>query len=275
MAACAARMPERGFALIIVLWGLVLLSLIVGEIGAASRSEAKIARNLLANAQAEAAADAAVFEAAFRLADRSPAGWVADGGTRRLTVGDTRVAVTLEDDSGKVNPNAATPDLLAQLLAAVGAPGGGRAIAQAIVDWRGGDGAAPPDAVAAAYRAAGLAYLPPGAPFARIDEVALVLGMTPDLFARLAPHLSIAQRGTPDPSHADPVVARLLAAQPGAASSAGKPASPYTVRVVTIIARAEAPGNALFTRSAVLQLGIGPALPRGYAIIAWDAPASE
>jgi general secretion pathway protein K len=275
--ASAAR-RSAGFALLIVLWGLVLLSLIAGQLGAAGRSEAKIARNLLANAQAEAAADAAVFEAAFRLIDHSPAHWDADGLTRRLAVGDSRVWVTVQDDAGKLNPNAATVEQLTALLGAIGAPGDrARAIAQAIVDWRGGRGAAPPDALAAQYRAAGLAYRPPGEPFTRLDEIALVVGVTPTLFTRLAPYLSIAQRGAPDASRADPLIARILAPAAGGAGGASAPraSTPNAVNVVTIVARAETPDDGAFTRRATLQLGRGPALARGYAVIAWEAVATE
>jgi general secretion pathway protein K len=269
-----ARRHDAGFALVIVLWGLVLLSLIIAQVGAAGRSEATIARNLLANAQTEAAADAAVYEAAFRLVDRSPRGWIADGGTRQLLLTDARVWLTLQDDAGKLNPNAATQEQLAALLAAVGAPGDrARALARAMVDWRGGQGAEAPELSAAAYRAAGLPYLPPGRPFARLDEVGLVVGMTPELFERLAPHLSLAQRGMPDLSVADRVVALALGALPGAVRR--QTAAPYGVHAVTVIARAEGPGGAAFTRIAVLQLGIGPALPLGYAVIDWQAGSAD
>jgi general secretion pathway protein K len=266
------RQHDAGFALVLVLWTLVLLALIGSQIGVAGRTEAAIARNLLASAQAEAAADAAVYEAVFRLIDHSAAGWIADGRTRLLDMGDARASVTVQDDAGKLNPNAATPEALVALLGAIGAPGGAaRAITDAIVEWRGSqDGT--PDASAAAYRAAGLPYRPPAAPFVRTDEVGLVLGMTPELYSRAAPYLSVAQRGITDLSVADPVVVRAMGGRTEAASRAS--ASPYTVKVITVIARVEGARGGTFTRIAVLQVGTGPALPKGYAVIAWDTPAA-
>ena len=60
------------------------------------------------------------------------------------------------------------------------------------------------------YRAAGLPYGPPGTPFQSVDELADVLGMTPALFARLAPHLTVFTDGDPDLSTRDPVVSSAL-----------------------------------------------------------------
>ena len=53
---------ERGFALLLVLWTLVLLSLIVTGMVSAGRVEAQLASNLRAAAVAEAAADGAVHQ---------------------------------------------------------------------------------------------------------------------------------------------------------------------------------------------------------------------
>ncbi len=41
------------------------------------------------------------------------------------------------------------------------------------------------------YRNAGYAWLPRGGPFQSVDELALVMGMTPQIFARVAPALTV------------------------------------------------------------------------------------
>jgi general secretion pathway protein K len=272
MTAAAARPGDRGFALLIVLWALVLLALIVAELGTSGRMESKIARNLMANAQAEAAADGALHQAIFHLADGSNQAWQPDGVLRRLAVGPVPVDLRIEDEVGKVNPNLADPALLQALLVVLGADQRlAQTVTQGIVDWRGGN---PPDqqaGVAQRYQAAGLRYQPSFAPFESVDDVGLVLGLPPDLAARLEPHLSVHQIGVADPARADPVVARALAQLPGATSQA-TPAVPMAYRSVMITAVAR-PVGGLFTRRAVVR--IGPGLPRGYALLTWDAPGAE
>ena len=272
MTAAAARPGNRGFALLIVLWALVLLALIVTELGTSGRMESKIARNLMANAQAEAAADGAVHQAIFHMADGSNQAWQPDGVPRRLTVGPVPVDLRIEDEAGKVNPNLADPALLQALLVVLGADRGhAQTIAQGIVDWRGGNQPDQQASVAQRYQAAGLRYQPSFSPFESVADVGLVLGMPPELAARLEPHLSVHQIGIANPALADPIVARALAQLPGATSLAN-PAVPLAYRSVTITAVAH-PTGGQFTRRAVVR--IGPGLPHGYGLLAWDAPGAE
>src|SRR5690348_7085676 len=58
-----------GFALIVVLWTLVLIGFIVTHLSASGRTEIRIAGNLVANSAAQAAADGAIYEAIFNLSD--------------------------------------------------------------------------------------------------------------------------------------------------------------------------------------------------------------
>ncbi|MDR3535940.1 MAG: hypothetical protein P4L71_05530, partial [Acetobacteraceae bacterium] len=70
-----ATAREAGFALLLVLWSLVLLSLILTQLLSAGRSEAQLAGNLRNAAMAEAIADGAVREAVFHLLGGTPA-WI-------------------------------------------------------------------------------------------------------------------------------------------------------------------------------------------------------
>jgi general secretion pathway protein K len=58
---------QGGFALLIVLWTMVLLALLVAQFTTTGRNEVQVAANLRANAVTEAAADGALFEAIMRL----------------------------------------------------------------------------------------------------------------------------------------------------------------------------------------------------------------
>jgi general secretion pathway protein K len=71
----------RGFALVIVLWTMVLLAFVMTHMVTAGRSEARIAANFVANADAETQADGAVVETVFRMIDASDAHWDVGGGS--------------------------------------------------------------------------------------------------------------------------------------------------------------------------------------------------
>ena len=132
---------QRGFALLVVLWTLVLLSLIGVVIGASGRSEARIARNLVDAAEAEAALDGAVQEAGLRLLQAGAEGWRADGEAHQVIIGTRTVEVRIRNGGNMLNPNTAPLPALQALLRSIGvAPGQSQQLAQAMVDWRGGEG---------------------------------------------------------------------------------------------------------------------------------------
>jgi general secretion pathway protein K len=58
----AAVSSQRGFALLIVLWTMVLLALLVAQFTTTGRTEVQVATNLRANAATEAAADGAIYQ---------------------------------------------------------------------------------------------------------------------------------------------------------------------------------------------------------------------
>jgi general secretion pathway protein K len=277
MIARRARSPRkpgdpRGFALLIVLWTMVLLALLVTHLTATGRSELRIASNYAGNAQAEAQADGAVFEAAFHVINGD---WAADGKPRQLQLGRGTVVLALYSESGKVNPNIASVDLLASLLRALGAdPGQANALAAAIADWReAGDQPRPDGAKAPEYRAAGLDHGPPNAPFESLDELGRVLGMTPQLLAALRPHLTLYQFGDPDPASADPVVIQALKQLNGQSTQPSfPPGLTAGLQTLTVTAEAHSDSGGLYTRRAVVR--VGPAFERGFQILVWDGPGA-
>jgi general secretion pathway protein K len=245
MPKAAAR--SRGFALLIVLWTLVLIAFVVAQVTAAGRTEIRIAGNLAANAAAQAAADGAIYEAIFHLADPRPEQrWALDGSEHALRIGQSRITLRLEDESGRINPNRASGELLRGLLQAAGnAPENAAELARAITEWVGwASPARDPAVLSAEYRAAGLDYTPPKSPLESIDELERVRGMTPDLLSALRPHLTLFGPAEPNPASADPVVARAIVlagglssgVAPGGASGALN-AVPETVLHVSALPR--------------------------------------
>jgi general secretion pathway protein K len=263
-----------GFALIIVLWTLVLIGFLVAHITASGRTEIRIAGNLVANSAAQAAADGAIFDAIFNLSNPQPEQrWPVDGTPRQVTIGASRVLVRLEDEASWINPSTASPLLLEALLRVTGSDAdSARRLATAIGEWVGSaQTPRPQDAVLAEYRAAGLDYGPPGGPIETLGELGRVLGMTPAMLSAIRPHLTLFGPPEPNPTTTDPVVAAALAL-----SSAGAPAGPLAqagqtpqdAQTVRVTALAAGPGNARVTRTAVVRTGAA-APPQGYAVLAW------
>jgi general secretion pathway protein K len=267
-----------GFALIIVLWTLVLIGFIVAHLTASGRTEIRIAGNLVANSASQAAADGAIFEAIFNLSDPRPEQrWPVDGTPRQVAVGSSRVILRVEDEASWINPSAASPVLLEALLRVIGSdPDNARRIATAISEWVGSATVPrPQEALVADYRAAGLDYGPPSAPFETLGELGRVLGMTPAVMMAIRPHLTLFGPPEPNPATTDPVVAAALALTSTVGSSPASqpvvqpgPASPDNL-TVRITALASGPGNARVTRTAVVRTAV--TLPQGYAVLAWGS----
>ena len=261
---------NSGFALIIVLWTLVLIAFVVAHLTATGRTEIRIAGNIVANAIAQAAANGAICEAIFNLSNPQPdQRWPVDGNARELVIGSSRVLVRLEDEAWWINPNSASSALLETLLRVTGSdPADARRLAIAIGEWVGlAPEPRPQSVVLPDYRAAGLDYGPPGAPLETLDELGRVLGMTPATLAAIRPHLTLFGPSQPSMASADPFVAAALAAalQAPAVPSAAQP--PPDLLTTRITASAFGSGNAHVILTAIVRFGA--ALPRGYEVLAW------
>ena len=264
---------SRGFALLIVLWTVALLALLGTHITAAARQAAALSLLLHGAARAEALADGLVQEAVFRLLDPSPHGWTADGVARQVRLGGGAGEVVVLDHAGRVNPSLASPQLLAALLRRDGVEEGRAArLAAAIVDWHTiEDTPSPGGAKLPQYRAAGLPYGPPNEAFRSPGELALVLGMTPELLARLEPHLSVWSRGRIRLDRADPVVAQAVQDARDTPGGEAPPPPPNEAAplVAEIVARVVLP-EARTERHVVVRIdppGVETALP--WHILAW------
>jgi general secretion pathway protein K len=259
------RSSSGGFALIIVLWTLVLIGFIASHIVVTARLETKIAGNLVANAGAEAAADGAVYQAIFGLLDPRPdARWTVGEPMRELTIGDYRVAVQVRDEAARISPNSASPALIEALLQVTGTDAASaRRLANAIREWI-GDSTVSPEAVLEAYRAAGLDYGPPSEPMETLDELQYVLGITPEIYAVIRPHLSLFAPAEPDLAQADAIVNAAVIAT---GRSYTAPVLPETRDSVTVRVIAEAESaKARALRTAVVRLEMRAG---AYGMLAW------
>jgi general secretion pathway protein K len=177
-----------------VLWLVVLLTGIAASYHAQARVEARLLTTALERAKAEASAEAGLWIAiGEHFAASAAAAERASRVARTIDFGGTAVSVALADVSGLVNLNAAPPELFAALLAArSGLPAAEQAaLVDAILDWRDADDTRNPlGAEDGEYAALKATYGAKDAPFATVDELRLVRGMTPAVYRELAPALT-------------------------------------------------------------------------------------
>ena len=250
--------------LLIVLWTVALLALIGSHITAGARAATAQAAALRAGAIAAATADGLVQEAMFRLLDPSPKRWTADGVSRRIVLPRGGGEVLITNEAGRINPNFTSPAVMVAVLRSIGVPEAqATPLATAIYQWHlpGGTDPAP-------YVAAHLPYLPPGTKFLDTSELALVPGMTPELLARLAPHLSVQSDGKVDAAAADPLVRRVL--QTLAADQRPQEPDTGTPLVLRISAHALLPDGAAW-REAIIRIDLTQDDPAASCeILAWQ-----
>ncbi len=193
------RPRESGIALIAALWLTVLLTVIASSFAFSMRGEALAARNAMSVAQARAAADGAVERTVFELSrPRNIAGaWVPNGQVHQWQDGDVAISVMAIDESSKIDLNAATEPLLKGLFQNVGGLDAESAqrIVEAVADWKDPDDLRRPNgAEANDYRSAERKYGPANASFESVGELRRVLGMTPEIYNKVAGSLTVYSR---------------------------------------------------------------------------------
>ncbi|HYH20187.1 MAG TPA: hypothetical protein VD995_16370 [Azospirillum sp.] len=258
----AASRRQAGFALLLVLWSLLLLSIVTTALNRDARDELRLARNGAAAAKAEALADAGIARAVFGLLNLRPEErWRGDDRPYAFPLGAGRVDVRVQDEAGLIDLNAAPEELLASLFSVAGAPDDQAAtVARGIAERR-----STPDL---------------GGPFEAVEALVSLPGMSRDLLARAAPFLTVATRqrvvdatvapmavvlalGT-DPQAAEAMMAEREGSE-AAAGAAGR-AAPSQRRLFRIRAEATVDG-ARFVRVSVIRLTY--ASERPYLVLSW------
>jgi general secretion pathway protein K len=192
------RFQQRGIALVIVLWVLVLLTIVVGIYAVLTRTETLQARFLFDVTEARYAAEAGIHRAAFEM--RNPdmeTRWVPDGRAYYMEFGEAVIEIRVRDESGRIDLNRAENETLIELFLNQGVDEmAAWQLADAIEDWRDEDdiprlyGAEIDD-----YLAAGYPYGPANQPFQSVDELQQVMGMTLELYQRVENLLTVHGRG--------------------------------------------------------------------------------
>jgi general secretion pathway protein K len=277
-----ALRDRRGWALISVLCVVSMLSLLAEAGQSFTDISYRIERRADERARADALLNAGVVRAVLAIADPDrTARWPVDGTPENFRFDGATLRVRVQDQFGCIDLNAADGSVLRALLVSAGKLTMERAdtLADRIRAWR-----APANGLAFLhggsdddYVAAGLNYRPRHGPFQSVAELKLVLGMTPQIYARIAPALTVYSKSPMIDPNVAPRAA-LLAYFGNDAEKADNllgdravtvdtPALPaptghaYAITVETEI------GGRSFTRNAVVVL-TGDA-DRPYFVLAW------
>ncbi len=211
------RSDRRGFALLAVLWALVITAALAAELHVGVRGDQRIAANARAEARLRWAARGGLAGALESLRARL----VAAAATGALVTTDTlvvpaeeteldRVAVrtTVVDARSKLQLNLATPDELAALFEAVGyGEGDARTLAGAVARWR-AEHLPPYESLPT--DSSGTRLRPPRGAFAAVEELRTVPGVSAAAYALAAPYLTVDSDGLVNLNTAPPAVLRTL-----------------------------------------------------------------
>jgi general secretion pathway protein K len=186
--------PQRGIALVVVLWMLVLLTVMAGSYSATMRTETLSTARQVQSAQARALAEAGVWLAIKDLLKpKAERLWQTAGTPETISYANSNIRIQIQDEAGKIDLNAARQEILKGLLQSTGISDEQvENITHAILDWRDRDnlvrvgGAEDPD-----YQAASLDYDAKDGPFNSTEELRLVLGMSEAIFKKIQPALTI------------------------------------------------------------------------------------
>jgi general secretion pathway protein K len=189
-------MKQRGFAMILVIWVLVLLSLVAAGFNRLVRVETESGSWLSDQVRLRTAASAAISRALLGLSAREPEQrWRADGAPHLFTWDGLPTRISVRQESGKIDLNYASPTLLTGLFQQFDDGADSAALTAALLDWRDrDDDPSPGGAEAPDYLAAGRDYAPANGPLSGVDELSQVLGFDADLVARIRPYVTIYSR---------------------------------------------------------------------------------
>lgn len=209
------RRRDSGFALMLVIWSLVLLTSLATGFVYAVRHETRSAIDVTSRARAEAAVEAALRLSVLALTDEDrETRWEPDGQPRRVDWQDAVVVVQVQSESGRIDLNRAPKPMLLGLIAQFFPLDEAEAMTDALVDWRDrNDEPEPAGAERDDYLRAGFAYGPRNNPFYSVHELSQVMGFEGEKMDPLVPYLTVHSRQAR--IHAASAELPVLAAIPG------------------------------------------------------------
>jgi general secretion pathway protein K len=208
----APRRNVRGIALLVVLWACTLLAILLGGFATMARTESLQSRYLSSRVQLRYLAEAGAMRALAESVSRSGGRWVGDGRRYTLRIERREVEIRIQDELGKIDINAADPRQLQRLFVAVGEDeASATRLAANIQEARDAGAKLFGEESAKRYAEAGQAAGPRYREFDTPEQLQTVPGMTPALYRRLAPAITVwSRRPQPVPALAPPLVLASL-----------------------------------------------------------------
>ncbi|MGI9334455.1 MAG: general secretion pathway protein GspK, partial [Gammaproteobacteria bacterium] len=189
---------ERGFALLLVLWLGVMVSVMAASFAFSARTETRIGRSALDRAQAEFLADAAVKRAALGLlVPVRDQRFKADGRDYTWQFGGADLRIQLAPENARLDLNRAPEELIEGLFDVFVDDGiideaEADALTDALLDWRDNDrNKRSSGAENAAYSSAGRPHGAADRPLLTVSEIGQILGMNAVLIERLTPLVTV------------------------------------------------------------------------------------
>lgn len=218
----AAISDQRGVALLLAIWAIILLGGLVGGVLATGTSEARLARNLIAIEKAQNLAEAGINRAILLLLSSDDLAEIELGDATGFGISlddAAEITVTIRDSCGQIDLNWAPEPLLSAYAVAVGlSPASARQFSVAVIAGRGVADAASGDATANSFGP--LSTMPPVAasgdipagPWQTRRDIARLAGIGRQELAALLPGLTVncREQGA-DPEFAGASVSRAIA----------------------------------------------------------------
>lgn len=193
---CVARghRQQRGIALVMVLWMVVLLTIVAASFATHSRVETRMAGNLVERQKASLMVKTGLSRALLELmAGNSDQRWALNGEVHELQLPGGSVHIAIRNAAGLVDLNHTTRDLLYNLFALIDEkPEVREQLVDTLNDWRDGDdqrrlnGAEDDD-----YKRAGLDYGATDRDLESVDELGYVMGFNRDAVEKLLPYVTV------------------------------------------------------------------------------------
>lgn len=197
---------QRGVALVMVLWILLLITISTGAYTLMARMDQLEAHTVISGTRARLAAEAGLNLAILALRDPDETTrWVPDGRPYTMMYEDVTLEIQVTDERGKVDINNADEETLVRMLSGNGLEDEqAQLLAAALLDWIDTDEIERANgAEDKAYASLGLDVGPGNRPFIMIEETLQTLGMPFDFFKTLEPGITVfSESGMPDPAYA-------------------------------------------------------------------------
>ncbi len=189
-----ANRRQQGFALVLVLWLVALLTIVAASFATHSKVETRLTANAIDALRSRLLAQSGVNRAIIELVTSDPEQrWQTNGRIYQVESEKGSLSISIRNSSGLLDLNRASRDQLVKLFALVAEDLHEReALADRLNDWRDADdlphlnGAEDGD-----YRNAGYQYATAGRDLVSIDELAYVMGFDAAKVERLRPYVTL------------------------------------------------------------------------------------